>query len=68
MGSSREIDASGPWVKGANFFNNSPYNGFSYFQMFFNNYTYFPTGAAANTADNPAVVAYDAPTTSAAKD
>jgi hypothetical protein len=66
VASSRQIDASGPWVKGANFFNNSPYNGFAYSQMFFNNYTYFPTAAAPDPTASPGVMAYDSPTTSAA--
>ena len=66
--SSTHIEASGPWVKGANFFNNSPYNGFSYFRMYFNNYTYFPVGNAPDPTANPAVMAYDAPTTSVAYD
>jgi len=66
LASSRQIEPSGPWVQGANAFNNSPYNGFSYFQLFFENYTYSPTGGTPATGTSPALVAYNAPTTSQA--
>lgn len=58
LASARQIEPSGYWVIGSNFFNNSPYNGYSYFQLFFNNYT--PSSQAVS---NPALGNYNAAST-----
>jgi hypothetical protein len=49
LGTSQQIQASGPWVIATNFFNNSPYNGDTYSQMFYDNYTDFYAGATTDT-------------------
>jgi hypothetical protein len=68
IGTSQEMEATGPWVIGTNFFNNSPYNGYTYSQMFYDNYTDFGANVNTDTTGqaNQAYFNYNAPTTHAA--
>lgn len=64
--SSEQIDPSGPWIEASEFFNNSPYNGFSFFQLFYNNYTLNPTGTGQQSGEPNAEYKINAPTESTA--
>lgn len=59
LGSSEQIVPSGPWIRAASSINNSPYNGYSWFDLFINNYSLYPYSSVWDPGMNRALFDYN---------
>ncbi len=59
-GVSKQINPSGPWIRASEYFDNNQNNGYSWFNLFGEHYSYWLPGEQVNSAAiNPALVGYN---------